>query len=82
MEAHKLLAKQLTKYLTEDLLGIPDIQRFVQVVNDSYEGFDRDRELSSHAFKISEQEYQEVNDRLSREVELRRKSIEKLKEPE
>jgi len=80
MEAHKLLAKQLTKYLTEDLLGIPDIQRFVQVVNDSYEGFDRDRELSSHAFKISEQEYQEVNDRLSREVELRRKSIEKLKD--
>lgn len=79
MELHKLLSKQLSRYLPEDLAQNPEIQGFIKAVHDSYCSFDRDHELSSHAFHISELEYQDINATLSKEVDLRKQSIEKLK---
>ncbi len=80
MEAHKLLDKQLSKFLTPEMLQHEEVQKFIQAVNDSYLGFDRDRELSAHAFRISEKEYQEVHESLKKEFELKKRSIFKLKE--
>ncbi len=76
---HKLLEKQLIRHLDKRIAEMPELDRFIKAVNDSYESFDRDRELSAHAFKISEFEYQEVNESLRVESELKKQSIQKLK---
>ena len=80
MEIHKLLTRQVNKYLTAQQTEDPSFQKFLSVINDSYVSFDRDKELLNHAFEISESEYQKLNDDLIREYELKKVSIEKLKE--
>jgi signal transduction histidine kinase/CheY-like chemotaxis protein len=79
MTNHKLLTRQLKKYATEELSSNPDFLQFIEAVADSYDAFDRDKELSNHAFAITQQEFTEINDKLKEEVELRRVSIHKLK---
>jgi signal transduction histidine kinase/CheY-like chemotaxis protein len=79
MNNHKLLKRQLKKYSTDALLNNPDFLCFIEAVNDSYEAFDRDKELSDHAFLISEKEFDEINAQLKQEVTLKRLSIKKLK---
>ncbi|TXF85973.1 PAS domain S-box protein [Neolewinella aurantiaca] len=61
---HKLLQKQIRKYLPDNLLGQADCKAFLESINNSYESFERDRELMDHAFKLSEKEYTEVNQEL------------------
>ncbi len=76
---HRLLKKQIDKYLTEDLKKDPSFLNFISAVNDSYKAYERDKELLNHAFSISEKEYQSINDNLNREYDLKNISIEKLK---
>jgi signal transduction histidine kinase len=76
---HKLLKRQLQKYGDEELAGKESFLRFIDAVNDSYLAFDRDKELSDHAFMISQEEFTVINDRLKNEVDLRKFSIKKLK---
>jgi len=80
MPYHKLLSRQLKKYSTDELGSNDAFSRFIEAVNDSYAAFDRDKDLSDHAFTVSQQEFNEINERLSGEVELRKLSIAKLKE--
>ncbi len=80
MPDHKLLNRQLKKYSTPDLIANKHFVRFIDAVNDSYAAYDRDKELSDHAFMVSQQEFGEINQRLKEEVELRKLSIKKLKE--
>jgi two-component system, sensor histidine kinase len=80
MNLHKLLQKQLSKYLPETLRQHPDLQRLLIAVNDSYYASERDKELADRAFTISEEEYVEINDQLKHEVAIKRQSVEKLKE--
>jgi signal transduction histidine kinase/CheY-like chemotaxis protein len=79
MANHKLLNRQLKKYFAGDLPQNNYFLHFIEAVSDSYDAFDRDKELSSHAFTISQQEFTEINGKLSEEVEVRRLSIQKLK---
>lgn len=80
MNYNKLLNKQIKKYLSEQSIESDEILKFLSVVNDSYNAYERDRELADRAFKISEDEYSEINKKLSVEIEVRNKSVEKLKE--
>lgn len=80
MPFHKLLTRQLNKYLHPVQQNDPAIQGFLQAVSDSYASFDRDRELAEHAFQISEEEYADINTRLKEAIELKRHSIVRLKE--
>ncbi|MFZ4769178.1 MAG: response regulator [Ferruginibacter sp.] len=80
MKTHKLLVKQIKKYLPESLQQHPDIEKLLSVVNDSYFAFDKDKGLADLAFQISEEDYTTINDQLKHELELKRKSIEKLRE--
>lgn len=80
MPDHKLLNRQLKKYVTSDLIANKHFIRFIDAVSDSYAAYDRDKELSDHAFMVSQQEFGEINQRLKEEVELRKLSIKKLKE--
>jgi len=77
MKWNKLLDRQIRKYLPEEHSGFT---AFLEAVNESYNAYEKDSILSERAFKMSEEEYMEVNERLQQEVEFRKISIKKLKE--
>lgn len=75
-----MLERQIRKNLP---LGIGDdenLARFIQVVSDAYYAFDRDKQLSEHAFQVSEKDYLDIYNRLKAEIDIRNQSIKKLKE--
>lgn len=78
MEIHKLLQKQVKKYLSEIDTSQPFINEFINSINQSYIAFERDRELMNHAFIQSEKEYNEINDSLKEEYNLKKQSIANL----
>jgi PAS domain S-box-containing protein len=80
MSFNKLLNNQIRKFLPEAWKQNPELERLLAVINDSYNAYERDRELSDRAFKISEEEYLEINDQLKYELDVKRQSVEKLKE--
>ncbi|MBL0356104.1 MAG: PAS domain S-box protein [Chitinophagaceae bacterium] len=80
MNLHKLIQKQIKKYLPQSLQQYPELQEFLLAINDSYCAYDKDKELSERAFKISEEEYVEINSKLKQEIAVKKQSLEKLKE--
>jgi signal transduction histidine kinase/CheY-like chemotaxis protein len=77
---HKLVQRQLKKYSSPELLGNEHFLKFVEAVSDSYEAFDKDKELSDHSFTISQQDFSEINEKLKEEFELKNVFIKKLKD--
>lgn len=75
---HKLLQRQVKKYLTDDMLTKEEIAKFLDAVNDSYVAYERDKSLSDHAFRISEKEYIELNEKLRSEVGEKKSAAAKL----
>ncbi len=78
---HKYLERQIKKYLGE--IGHTDekMESFLKAVSDSYANYERDRELSEHAFSINELEYQAINRQLKEmTAELETKVAERTKE--
>ena len=81
MELNKLLLRQLNKYLPDwKQDDSTKVEKLIQAINESYNSFQRDKELSNHAFAISEKEYHEINRKLKFEISSKKISIEKLKE--
>src|SRR5579871_2480430 len=80
MNYHKLLKRQIGKYLPAHLADDPEMAKFLSVIHDAYTAADKDKELSERAFAISEEEYREVNQQLAQEIVVRKQSVEKLKE--
>ncbi len=80
MNMNKLLEKQIKKYLDDDSLKLPSMQAFINAINNSYISYEKDQSLSTHAFKISEQEYAAINDQLKQEISFKRQGIKNLKE--
>ena len=77
---HNLLLRQIKKHLTDDLRNSPQVAALLAEINNSYDSFDRDRELMDHAFKISEQEFTEVNEALTDLATQRLEALNKLNE--
>ena len=77
-EYHRLLKKQIQRLLPESYAHDETIQKFIQSINESYLAFERDKQLADHAFKISEEEYIEVNARLNQELSTRSLLITKI----
>jgi PAS domain S-box-containing protein len=83
---NKLLERQMQRYLPgtsagADPVAYPgedEIARFVQAVNNSYNGFEKDLALSARAFHISEQDYKVINEQLTEEVNIRKKRLTQL----
>ena len=80
MESHKLLQRQIKKYLTQNCIENPEFKEFINAVNDSYFAFERDKDLMNHAFQESEKEYNEINYNLKKEYELKKHSISNLRD--
>ena len=75
---HPLLEKQANKYLGASALEKGDYEQFLKAVNESYLNFERDKELSEHAFSLSETEYADVNTKLREEINQRKRTVIKL----
>lgn len=80
MKLNRLLEKQLRRVFPEGVGDNAKLAEFVNFVNNSYNAYERDLELSERAFRIAEDEYREVNGQLKQEVELKKASIRKLNE--
>ena len=80
MEYNKLLQKQLKKFLTEDQIESESMQSFLKAVNNSYQSFEKEKDLSEHAFQISEQEYSAINEKLKAENQEKKEVLEKLQQ--
>jgi len=61
---HSLLEKQIKKLLTEQQLHDESLCKFLSVISNTYQAFERDKKLSEHAFNVSEKEYQELSEAL------------------
>lgn len=75
---HTLLEKQVKRYLNGNVPADENIQKLLNAVNESYLNFERDKELSEHAFAISENEYSDINAKLREEIDIRKRSVLKL----
>ncbi len=80
MSYHKLLYRQIQKFLPNHLKEDLGVQSLLEAVSNSYHAFDRDKDLAERAFRITEEEYSEINTRLKRENEVKQRSVAKLKE--
>jgi len=66
--------------LPEALQQHPELVEFFRAISNSYIACERDAALAERAFRISEEEYVEINNKMQHEVAVKRESIEKLKE--
>ena len=80
MKLNKLLERQLGKFLPEAFREREELKQFINAVNDTYNAYERDNELSERAFRMSEEEYRALNNQLKQEITLKKASIDKLKE--
>lgn len=79
MAYHKLLEKQI-RNSSRQWLENKEIQELLAKVSNSYAMFERDKNISDHAFAVSEREYQEVTRHLQLQHEVHYQSVIKLKE--
>jgi signal transduction histidine kinase/ActR/RegA family two-component response regulator len=79
MEYHYVLSKQIKKLIPDEYLDDPVMKSFLETVSNSYASFEKTKKLSEHAFAVSEREYQEVNNFLLKENEIKHKSISEIK---
>lgn len=80
MSYNKLLTRQINKFLPEHLQGLPEMEAFLKAIHDSYAAYEKDKALAERAFNISESEYIEINQRLKQELELKNRSVRKIKD--
>ncbi|MDE3143765.1 MAG: response regulator [Bacteroidota bacterium] len=80
MPYHKILESQIRKFLPEKCLQDESVCNFLNVVSRCYATFEKDKNISEHAFDVSEKEYQDINSNLLKQNEIRKQSILKLKE--
>jgi PAS domain S-box-containing protein len=66
---HQHLVRQIKKHLGENALNEQSMQQFFESVSQSYFNYERDKELSDHAFSINEMEYHNVNTALRKLTE-------------
>jgi hypothetical protein len=63
----------LPSHLQQD----PELAKLFKAINESYNAYERDKELADRAFKISEEEYTELNEQLKKEIDIKKFQLEK-----
>ncbi len=79
MEYHSILQRQINKHLPEEYLKDEKILHFLKNVSTYYNDCDIDKEMSEHAFDISEKEYEEVLSEQKATNKVLHESIQQLK---
>ncbi len=75
---HRLLERQVRKYLGSDVKIPPEWERLLRAVEEAYEQYDSDRRLTDRAMLVSSDEIAASNERLLAENAQRRAVFEKL----
>jgi PAS domain S-box-containing protein len=78
MEQHRLLQKQIQKFLPPHVAEDEAFKNFLEAVSDSYQIFERDKSLSDNAFDISEKEYRTILENLTIEYAEKKKAIDRV----
>jgi len=79
IQYHNILKKQIKRQLPEHYLKDEVIQGFLKSISNSYNLFEKATKISDHAFIISEREFQEVNNDLRKENQIKQRSISEIK---
>lgn len=75
---HKLLQRLIAKHLEPGLGDDPRLQDLLEALDRTLHGMDKERELTEHAFQVSEREYQELLRQVERENRERRQGHDQL----
>ena len=78
MSYHPILEKQLKKHLPPAIQS-GQVAALCEAVSQYYDLLERDKQLSEHAFSISEREYRETLQDLQTQHDIQQRSIEKIK---
>ena len=76
---HKLLARQIRKYLKRYNQEDEAMEKFLAAVNESYAHYERDRNLLERSMDITFKELEESNARIRKEVESRKLALQNLR---
>jgi signal transduction histidine kinase/CheY-like chemotaxis protein len=76
---HPLLKKQMAKFLPQQDGVDSQFEKLLHQISMTYTSFEEEKNLSDHAFMLSEKEYQTINQQLATESNIRIESIKKLK---
>jgi signal transduction histidine kinase/ActR/RegA family two-component response regulator len=72
---HRLLNRQIKKYLSSGELNSPSIQKFMNAVDEAYQQMDSDHELLEHAMDLGSKELINKNQSLLNEVIEKEKAL-------
>ncbi len=75
---HKMLQRQVKKYLKGVDFTSEHCQRFLKSVSDSYKHADEDRELIERSLDLSSEELNRKNDQLSQEIKQVKEQTDEL----
>lgn len=75
MDYHKALQTQIRKFLPEHLRDNEALIPFLESVSRHYSTIEKDKNITEHAFEVSEKEYLEVMETLKKELDIKRESI-------
>jgi PAS domain S-box-containing protein len=67
---HKTLERQMKKYLGDKMKLPSEVEKLLEAINVTYEGFDNDRELIDRSLEISSRELAEANWILGQYLEI------------
>ncbi len=80
MKYHKYLNKQIKKHIPSDWHQKPEFVSFLNAINDTFIDYEKDKILNNHAFKISEEEFIEVNKNLKANLKKQDHSLKEIKQ--
>jgi signal transduction histidine kinase/CheY-like chemotaxis protein len=75
---HSLILRQVKKYIADQGQTVEGFDKLLHAISDSYNNYERDKELSSHAFALTEKEFIEINGKLKLEIEQRKNAVDEL----
>ncbi len=73
-----LLKRQIRKYLGDELSSQPEVQKFLSIINKSYDNYDDQFSMLQRAMSISSQELFDANAQLTEEAKQQRIVINRL----
>jgi len=75
---HSLLKRQIKKFLPDELKAHPELKKFFESIDNSYNDYDDKLAMIQRATSLSSKELYEANKRLNKETESQRKVLEAL----
>ena len=78
-DLHIHLKRQINKFLSEEIINDnPSIQKFIDVVNQSYLNYEKDAELFEQSIRLNDIEFYDINNRIKDQLDKKRSIQEKL----